>query len=127
MRVDSQFFHVLSILKYSGIFWRPEFWVFWLCVSPSQMHSGTYAWFPIYTSFNLVYTSKAKHNRFCHTVRTHDGLILPINNFFLLTGISITRTGISNKITIQLGLGFCQNFRWEMGLGPPFRTLNTYK
>jgi hypothetical protein len=20
---------------------------------------------------------------------------------------------------IQLGLGFCQNFRWEMGLGPP--------
>jgi hypothetical protein len=34
MRVDSQFFHVLSILKYNfdplrtGILWRPEFWVF---------------------------------------------------------------------------------------------------
>jgi hypothetical protein len=39
------------------------------------MHSGIYAWFPENASFNpLVYTSKAKHNRFCHTVRTHGGL-----------------------------------------------------
>jgi hypothetical protein len=37
-----------------------------------------------------------------------------MNNVFLLTGIS-------NKIKIQLGLGFCQNFRWEMRLGPPLQ------
>ena len=83
------------------------------------MHSGTYAWFPIYTSFNLVYTSKAKHNRFCHTVRTYGGLKgLNKRSFFLLTGISITRTGISNKNTTA-GTGILPKFQVGNGIGTP--------
>jgi hypothetical protein len=78
MRVDSQFFHVLSILKYnfqpflvslvlifivnytihsttceqaySGT--RTSGFSDYACRSPSPMHSGIYAWFPVYTSFN---------------------------------------------------------------------------
>jgi hypothetical protein len=50
----------------TGILWRPEFWVFWLCVSPSQMHSGIYAWFPVYTSFNpYCYIVSVKVQFFC--------------------------------------------------------------
>ena len=153
MRVDSQFSHVLSILKYNFdpflLALVMIFVVNYIIHSTTCEQAYSCARNSGFSDFACpqvrctaeympgfrhilhltlsIYTSKAKYNRFCHTVRTHGGLILPINNFFLLTGISITRTGISNKITIQLGLGFCQNFRWEMGLGPPFRTLNTYK
>ena len=83
------------------------------------MHSGTHVWFPIYTSFNLVYTSKAKHNRFCHTVRTYGGLEgLNKRSFFLLTGISITRTGISNK-NPTAGTGILPKFQVVNGIGTP--------
>jgi hypothetical protein len=43
--------------------------------------------------------------------------ILPINNFFLLTGISITRTGISNKN--PTGTGILPKFQVGNGIGTP--------
>jgi hypothetical protein len=47
--------------------------------------------------------------------------ILPINNVFLLTGISITRTGICNKN--PTGTGILPKFQVGNGIGTPFRTL----
>jgi hypothetical protein len=67
MRVDSQFFHVLSILKHNFdpflVSLVMIFVVNYIIHSTtceqaysgarnSGMHSGIYAWFPVYTSFN---------------------------------------------------------------------------
>ena len=110
MRVDSQFFHVLSILKYNfDPFLVMIFVVNYIIHSTTceQAYCGArnsgfshYACpqvrctaeympgFRYILHLTLVYTPKAKHNRFCHTVPTHGGLkvlklfILLINNFF---------------------------------------------
>jgi hypothetical protein len=103
MRIDSQFFHVLSILKYNFdpflVSLVMIFVVNYIIHSTTceQAYSGArnsgfsdYACpqvrctaeympgFRYILHLTLVYTSKAKHNRFCHTVRTrvrtHGGL-----------------------------------------------------
>ena len=45
--------------------------------------------------------------------------ILPINKGFFIDWDFNNSDWDLFVIKIQLGLGFCQNFRWEMGLGPP--------
>jgi hypothetical protein len=145
MRDDFQFFHVLSILKYNFdpflVSLVMIFVVNYIIHSTTceQAYSGArnsgfsdYACpqvrctaeymlgfrYILHLTLSIYLKGKAQpllphgpHTRWLKM------LILPINNVFLLTGISITRTGISNKNPI--GTGILPKFQVGNGIGPP--------
>ena len=71
-------------------------------------------------SYHLVFILNFWFEGSLHRVRVLPQYIhsfIPSVNIFLFTGILMIRTGISKKIL--LGMGFEENFSWDMGLTTP--------